>query len=68
LEIIQRGGLWLRDLLKHLEFEGDLSSVSAVNAIIRNLPSELKILKGLNIPGSPEDIQSQFPDSIEYLT
>jgi hypothetical protein len=61
--------LWLKDLnnLKHLEFEGYHSSVSAVNAMIRNLPSGLKILKGLDILESPKDIQGQFPDSIEYL-
>jgi hypothetical protein len=53
--------------LKHLEFEGGFSSVSAVNAIISNLPSGLKILKGLNILGSPKDIQGQFPDSLECI-
>jgi Leucine-rich repeat (LRR) protein len=61
--------LWLKDLsnLECLEFEGDFSSVSAVNAIIRNLPSGLKILRGLNILVSQKDIQGQFPDSLEYL-
>jgi hypothetical protein len=61
--------LWLKDLsnLKHLEFEGYHDSGSAVNAMIGNLPSGLRILKGLDILAPPKDIQGQFPDSTEYL-
>jgi hypothetical protein len=33
--------------------------LSDVNAMIRNLPSGLKILKGLDMPDSPRDIQGQ---------
>jgi hypothetical protein len=62
--------LWLKDLtnLKHLEFKGIFYSLSSANNIIKNLPSELKILKGLDIQGTERNIRGQFPDTLEYLS
>jgi hypothetical protein len=59
--------LWLKDLssLRHLELIGT-SSVSTANNIIKNLPSGLKILKGLDLEFS-KDIQGQFPESLENI-
>jgi hypothetical protein len=61
--------LWLKELhrLEHFEYATGYSDETC-NSIVKDLPPNLKILKGLQeLSASSNAIQGQFPDSLEYF-